>query len=193
MSMLEYNEITVRKVILFEGEPYEVLDAHVFRKQQRKPVNATKLKNLITGNVKEISFHVSEKVEEAEIEKKQVKYLYNNRGQYWFCEANDPSKRFELPEAILGQQIRFIKPNSLITVKMFGERPIGVDVPIKVELKVTEAPPAVKGDTAKGGTKQIKLETGAVINGPLFIEEGEIIRINTETGEYVERAGTSKF
>ncbi len=191
--MLEYNEITVRKVILFEGEPYEVLDAHVFRKQQRKPVNATKLKNLITGNVKEISFHVSEKVEEAEIEKKQVKYLYNNRGQYWFCEANDPSKRFELPEAILGQQIRFIKPNSLITVKMFGERPIGVDVPIKVELKVTEAPPAVKGDTAKGGTKQIKLETGAVINGPLFIEEGEIIRINTETGEYVERAGTSKF
>ena len=193
MSMLEYNEITVRKVILFEGEPYEVLDAHVFRKQQRKPVNATKLKNLITGNVKEISFHVSEKVEEAEIEKKQVKYLYSNRGQYWFCEANDPSKRFELPEAILGQQIRFIKPNSLITVKMFGERPIGVDVPIKVELKVTEAPPAVKGDTAKGGTKQIKLETGAVINGPLFIEEGEIIRINTETGEYVERAGTSKF
>lgn len=193
MSMLEYNEITLRKVILFEGEPYEVLDSHVFRKQQRKPVNATKLKNLISGNVKEISFHVSEKVEEAEIDKKQVKYLYENKGEFWFCEANDPSKRFQLPEALLGASIRFIKPNSLVNLRMFDERAIGVDMPIKVDLKVTEAFPAVKGDTAKGGSKSVKLETGATINVPMFITEGEVIRINTDTGEYVERVGGNKF
>src|SRR5215212_1823631 len=106
--MLEYNEITLRKYIIFENEPYEVLDSHVFRKQQRKPVNATKLRNLITGNIKEISFHVSEKVEEAEIEKRDVKYLYSNRGQHWFTEVNDPSKRFQLEEAVVGEKIKFI-------------------------------------------------------------------------------------
>lgn len=191
--MLEYNEITLRKIILYQNEPYEVLDSHVFRKQQRKPVNATKLRNLITGNVKEISFHVSEKVEEAEIEKREVKYLYSNRGEYWFTEANDPSKRFQLEEAIVGEKMKFIKTNSIIKLLSFNEKPIGVDIPIKVELKVTEAPDAVRGDTAKGGNKQIKLETGAVLNAPMFIKEGEIVRINTETGEYVERVGGNSF
>jgi elongation factor P len=193
MSMLEYNEITLRKFIVYEGDPYEVLDSHVFRKQQRKPVNATKLRNLITGNIKEISFHVSEKVEEAEIVPKEVKYLFTNKGEYWFCEINDPSKRFQLPEALVGAKLRFIKTNSIIKLQQFEDKPFGVDIPIKVELKVVEAPPAVKGDTAKGGNKQIKLETGATINAPLFIAEGEIIKINTDTGEYVERVGGNKF
>lgn len=193
MTMLEYNEITVNKYIVYENDPYLVLDAHVFRKQQRKPVNATKLKNLITGNVKEISFHVSEKVEEADIDKKDIKYLYTNRGEYWFCEINDPSKRFQLSEALFGIKAKFMKANSVITVLMFGDKMIDVQVPIKVELKVTEAHPAVKGDTAKGGSKQVTLETGAVINVPMFIQQGEILRINTETGEYVERVGGNKF
>ena len=93
MSLLEYNEITEKKYIVLEGQPYEVISSHVFRKQQRKPVNATKLKNLMTGKVTEYSFHQSEKVEEAEVDEREVKYLYNNRGQYWFCDINDPSNR----------------------------------------------------------------------------------------------------
>ena len=172
-------------------EPWEVLTSHVFRKQQRKPVNATKLRNLITGKVTEQSFHVSEKVEEAEIDKKEAKYLYNNRGQYWFSELNDPSKRFTLPEETLGNRGKFLKPNSVIKILMFGEKVIGVDMPIKVDLKVVEAHPAVKGNTAQGGTKLVKLETGAEVNVPMFIKEGEIIRINSETGEYSERAESS--
>lgn len=188
MAILEYNEITPRKYIAYEGEPYEVLTSHVFRKQQRKPVNATKLKNLITGSVKEISFAQSEKVEEAEIDSREVKYLYNNREEYWFSEANDPSKRFSMKEDLVGPQGKFLKANTLVDLLTFEGRHVGFKLPIKVELKVVEAPPAVKGDTAKGGSKQVKLETGAVINAPLFINEGEIIRINTETGEYVERA-----
>jgi elongation factor P len=193
MAMLEYNEITVNKFIIFENQPYLVLDSHVFRKQQRKPVNATKLKNLITRNVKEISFHVSEKVEEAEIDKKDIKYLYTNRGEYWFCEVNDPSKRFQISEMLFGEKAKWVKPNSIVTALMFGEQIIEILIPIKVDLKVTEAFPAVKGDTAKGGSKQVKLETGATINVPMFIEQGEILRINTDTGEYVERVGGNKF
>ena len=187
MSMLDYSEITTRKYIIIEGEPYEVLDAHIFRMQQRKPQNKAKLRNLISGSVKEMTFHQSEKVEEAEIDKKEIKYLYNNRGEWWFAEASDPSKRFKLADELLGNAAKFIKPNTVVDALTFGERIIGVKAPAKVELKVTDAPPAVKGDTAKGGNKVITLETGATISAPLFVSEGDVVRVNTETGEYMER------
>jgi elongation factor P len=185
--MLEYNEITVRKYIVFEGEPYEVLASHVFRKQMRKPVNATKLKNLISGRVVEHSFGATDKAEEAEIDSRKVKFLYSNRGEWWFSEENDPSKRFKIEEEILGTASKFMKANTLVEVEMFEEKIFKVKLPIKLELKVTDAPPAVKGDTAKGGNKVITLETGATINAPIFVSEGDIVRVNTETGEYVER------
>lgn len=185
--MLEYNEITLRKYIIFENEPYEVVASHVFRKQQRKPVNATKLRNLINGRIVEYSFHQSEKVEEAEIETKPIKFLYSNKGEYWFCEMNDPSKRFQLSPDMLGEQVKFIKQNSSVDAVMFDEKIIGVKLPIKVELKVKESAPGVKGDSAKGSMKQAVLETGATINVPLFVNEGDVLRINTDTGEYVER------
>lgn len=187
MSLLEYNEITEKKYIVLDGQPYEVISSHVFRKQQRKPVNATKLKNLMTGKVTEYSFHQSEKVEEAEIDEREVKYLYNNRGQFWFCEAEDSSKRFAVEESIVGPQGRFLKPNTIVTQLQFREQPMGFKMPITADLKVTEAPPNIKGDSAAGGNKVVTLETGATINAPLFINEGDVIRINTETGEYRER------
>jgi elongation factor P len=155
--------------------------------QQRKPVNQTKLRNLISGRVSETTFHQSDKVPEAEIDTREIKYLYNNRGEWWFCEVNDPSKRFKMTEEQVGNGAKFIKPNTLLTLMSWKDKQIGLKLPIKVELKVVEAPPAVRGDTSKGGSKQIKLETGATINAPLFVNEGEMIRVNTETGEYVER------
>lgn len=187
MGILAYNEVLTRTYIVLDGQPYECLEAHIFRMQQRKPVNQTKLRNLITGKVTEYSFHQSDKVEEAEIEKKEVKYLYTNRGEFWFCEANDPSKRFKLEEAMLGEGIKFLKTNTMVSALVFKENIIGVELPIKVDLKVKEAFPAVKGDTARGGSKEVTLETGATVQVPMFIEQGEIIRINTQTGEYVER------
>ena len=192
MAILEYNEILTRKFIVIDGEPYEVIDAHIFRMQQRKPQNKTKLKNLISGSVKEMTFHASDKAEEADLEKKEVKFLFSNKGEWWFCEINDPSKRFKLEENLIGESRIFMKPNTLISVLTFDEgddepRIIGVKLPIKVDLKVTEAHPAVRGDTAKGGNKQVVLETGATINVPMFGNEGDVIRINTDTREYVER------
>lgn len=187
--MLEYNEVVERKYILLDGQPYEVISSHVFRKQQRKPVNATKLKNMITGKVTEYSFHQSEKIEEAEIEQKEAKYLYTNRGEFWFCDPNDPSKRFKITEEVIGLASRFLKPNSVVKTMVFEDKVIGVRHPATVDLKVIEAAPAVRGDTVTGGSKTVKVETGATLNVPLFVGEGDIIKINTETGEYRERIG----
>jgi len=172
---------------LVGDEPYEVLDAHVFRKQMRKPVNQTKLRHLITGKVTEQAFHVSEKVEEADLSTKNVKYLYTNKGERWFCAENNPADRFMLSAETIGTGGQFLKPNMIVEALVFDEKIIGVKIPIKMEFKVTEAPPAVKGNTAQGGSKLITLETGATLNAPLFINEGDVIRVNTENGEYVER------
>lgn len=186
--MLAYNEINVRKSIILDGEPYEVLSAHVFRKQQRKPVNQTKLRHLMTGKVLEHSFAQSDVVEEVELATKKYKYLYGHRGEFWFCEENDPSKRFQLPTEFISEKVGFMKPNMIVDVVYFGDKIVTVRVPIKVDLKVTEAPPGIKGDTASGGGKVVTLETGATVTAPLFIKVGDVLRINTETGEYVERA-----
>jgi len=189
--MLKYNEIVQKSYIVMVGEPYEVISSHVFRKQANKPVNQTKLKSLVSGKVVEKSFHSSEKVEKADIETKNITYLYNNRGEYWFSEENDPSKRFSLPENIVGKEITFVKEKTPVEALVFNdndeEKIIGIKVPLKVELEVTEAPPGIKGNTAQGGTKQVVLETGTTVNTPLFINEGDIVRVNTETGQYAER------
>lgn len=186
--MLEYNEILPKKVILLDGEPYEVLDAHVFRKQQRKPVNQTKLRHLITGRVTEQSFHVSEKVPEADLSTRTIKYLYENRGELWFADPQNPKDRFELDADMIGTPSTFLKPNAEVEALVFNDKIISVRVPIKVTLVVKDAPPAVRGNTSQGGTKTITLETGATVNAPLFINEGDSVIINTQTGEYVERA-----
>jgi len=185
--MLDYNEATVHTFIIYEGEPWEVIASHVFRKQQRKPVNAVKLRNLITGRITEVSFHVSDRIEEADIDKKEVKYLYTNKGEFWFCDAKDPSKRFQLPEEMIGPGAKFLKPNTIVEAMIFNEKIIGIKFPIKMELKVIEAHEATKGNTAQGATKAVKLETGAEIQVPMFIKEGDVVRVNTETGEYTDR------
>ncbi len=185
--MLSYNEVLPKKLILLDGEPYEVLSAWVFRKQQRKPVNQTKLRNLKTGGTTEYTFHVSDKVEEAEIESKTAKYIYNRNGEWFFHEIDNPGKRFLLPEALVGDAGKFLKAETLVEVRMFEGEPYKINVPIKMELKVADAPPNTRGNTAQGGNKVVTLETGAAVNVPMFINTGDIIRINTETGDYVER------
>lgn len=185
--MLSYSDIKEKKFIVFEDEPFEVLSSHVFRKQQRKPVNATKLRSLVTGRIIEHSFHASDKVEEAEIEKREIKYLYTHRDEYWFSEAKDPSKRFKLEEGPIGEAKKFLKADTVIEALDFDSRIIGIKLPIKMDLKVTEAHPATKGNTVQGGTKSVKLESGAEIQVPMFIKEGDTVRVNTETGAYTDR------
>lgn len=187
MAVLAYNEISLKKVILWNDEPHLVLASHVFRKQQRKPVNITKLKSLISGRVVEQTFHQNETATEADIETRPIEFIYENRGEYTFCTPGKPGERFSLSHDVVGDEVRFLKPKSVIDAVVFDDQIIGVKMPIKVELKVAEAAPAVKGNTSSGALKDVKLETGAVVYVPLFINEGDIIRINTETGEYAER------
>jgi elongation factor P len=185
--MLSYNEITKKKFIILNGEPYEVLDAHVFRKQQRKPVNQTKLRNLITGKVTEQTFQVSDKAEEADLAKKPIEYIYTKNDEVWFKNPEDPKDRVAVSPEVIGDQMKFLKEGSKVEALYFDDEIIGVKLPIKIVLKVTEAPPNLKGNTAQGGDKVVTLETGATITTPLFVEAGDKIEVNTETGEYVKR------
>ncbi len=187
MAVLSYNEITLKKVIIHDGEPYLVIASHVFRKQQRKPVNITKLKNLKSGRVVEVTFHQNENAEEAELETRTVTYIYKKPGEYWFHVAGKPAERFALSEDLVGDQGRFIKERTDIDAIVFEDEIIGLKLPIKMELKVKEAMEAVKGNTSSGAMKEVTLETGATIMVPMFINEGDIISINTEDGEYSER------
>jgi elongation factor P len=188
MAVLSYNEITLKKVILHEGEPYYVVASHVFRKQQRKPVNITKLKGLKNGRVLEITFHQNETVEEAELENRNVTYIYKKPGEYWFHTTGKPAERFALSEELVGDQGKFMKERTELDAILFEDEVIGLKIPIKMELKVTEAMDAVKGNTSSGALKEVTLETGATIMVPMFIMKGDIISINTENGEYSERA-----
>ncbi|KKP89309.1 hypothetical protein A2456_01925 [Candidatus Nomurabacteria bacterium RIFOXYC2_FULL_36_19] len=193
MSQLQYNEIREKKIIIYNGEPCEVVESHVARTQQRKPQNQVKLKSLIAGKTIAATFHVSESVDEADIAKHEITFLYHNKGEYWFCEPTDKSKRFKLDVMLIGEaSAKFLKQNSNVEAVVWTddeneEKIIKVTLPIKMNFKVKEAPPAVRGDTSKGGMKIITLENGATLNVPMFIAEGDTISVNTENGEYVER------
>lgn len=184
---LGVNELKPKTFFIYEDQPYAVLETHHLKMQQRRPTVQVRMKNLINGKVLERNFAQSDVFEAADVEKLKVKYMYSHRDQYWFSQEKDPTSRFELTTEMLGESTKFLKPNTILDAITFEGKVITVDLPIKMDFKVTEAPPAIRGNTAQGGLKQVKLETGATINVPLFINESDMVRINTETGEYVER------
>lgn len=187
MAIQTLNDIRGGTCVIFNGEPYIVVTAKFVRMQQRKPVMQTKMKNLINGKVLEYNFKQGEKVEEANLERSKANYLYKDADQAYLMD-NTSFEQFNINIDLLGQKASFLKDGEDVDVLYFNQKPVNIDLPAKVVLKVTEAPPGVKGDSAQGATKQITLETGLIINAPLFIKEGDEVRINTETGDYVERA-----
>lgn len=185
--MLSYFNLRKGVKFILEGQPCEVLEFRQMQKAQDVVVAQTKVRNLISGKVLEKTFRQSDIFEEAELEKIEVKFLYSHRGKFCFSEVKNPAKRFELEEKQIGEGGKFLKPNEILTGIKFQEKIINIVLPIKVQLKIIEAPPGVKGDRAQAGTKIVTLETGVKINIPLFIEEGDIIEVNTETNQYVRR------
>lgn len=189
--MLDYNEIKKGKVIIYEDEPYVILDNHVARTQQRKPQNQVKMRSLISGRGVNTVFHASDTVEEADIIKRPIKFLYSKGNEFWFCDIKNPGDRFKLDEGLVSETKKWLKDNTEVEAMIFDfddeERTIGVKLPIKMEFTIKEAPPAIKGNSANSGNKRVTLENGTQVEVPLFIEEGEKVRINTDTGEYVER------
>ncbi|OGL77899.1 elongation factor P [Candidatus Uhrbacteria bacterium RIFCSPHIGHO2_12_FULL_54_23] len=181
------NDIKKGIVLNYQGEPYIIMEASFMRMQQRKPVMQTKMRSLRTGKVTEYSFKPGETVEEADIARKKASFLYAQDNQYYFMDLENYDQFF-VNSSEAGDGKKFLKEGQEVEVLLFEEAPISVQLPKKIELAVTEAGSAVKGDTASGNvTKEITLETGAVIRVPLFVKEGDIVRINTDTGEYTER------
>jgi len=184
--MLTHTDLKKGVRIILDKEPYEILEASPMKKAQRRPVIQSRIKNLITNNVFERNFHQGDTFEEAKLTNLKVKFLYSHRDRYFF-DHKETSKRFDLSSGQIGAQAKFLKPNLIVETLIFNKKVIYISLPIKIQLKVTEAPPGIKGDRAQGGTKIVTLETGAKINTPLFIEQGDIVEVNTETGEYVQR------
>jgi elongation factor P len=185
--MIGINDLKNGIIVKINNDPYVVLSVRHLHIGRGASSVQTKIKNLKTGQVLERNFRPADEFEEAEIEKMNAKFIYQAKGEYWFHEEGKPQNRFALKADDLGDEADFLKPNLDVQAVMFDEKIIAIELPIKVEYKVVEAPPAVKGNTAQGGTKTVVIESGAKITTPMFINEGDIIRINTTTGEYAER------
>ncbi len=170
-----------------DGDPYLVLSNSISKKDRQKASNNVRMKNLRSGNVIERTFHQSDVLQEADLEKKQVKYLYTNRGESWFCTPDNPKDRFSLDATVIGDMAKFVPENSEVQALLFDEEIMSIITPVKVELKVKEAAEAVKGNTSSGATKEVIVETGYSVHAPQFINIGDVIAINTDSGQYTER------
>lgn len=188
MSVLSsLNDIKQGVAIVYNGEPYMVVGANFVRMQQRKPVMQTKLRNLINGKVLEITFKPGDRVEEAEVGRKAATFLYAANDEAYFMDG-ETFEQVSLSKADVASALPFLREGTAVELRTFNDKPVGIDLSPKMDFKVTAAPEAVKGDSAQGRvTKVATIETGAEIGVPLFIREGDTIRVNTQTGEYVER------
>jgi elongation factor P len=187
VAKIEYNNVTPKKTVTMDGDPYLVLESNISKKDRQKASNNVRMKNLRTGQVISKTLHQSDVFEEADISKRDVKYLYENKGEYWFCEPDNPRERFNLSEDVVGHLEHFVTGNSIVQAIEFDGEIMSVVTPVKVELAVKEAPEAVKGNTSSGATKEVTLVTGYTLQVPQFINAGDIIAVNTETGQYSER------
>jgi len=189
--MLTYFDLRKGVKFILDSQPCEVLDFQQIKSAQRRPVARVKARNLITGQVLEKTFQQSDVFEEAEIEKIDLKFLYSHKQNYCFSKLENPSERFNFTELQISENAKFLKPNQVLQGIVFNGKIVNISLPIKVHLKVIEAPPGIKGDRAQGGTKMVKLETGVLLNVPLFIKQGDIIEVNTETAEYIKKSRIS--
>lgn len=187
IPMLSMNDLKKGTLFIFEGQPYVVLEAAHLKMGRGGSVLQTKIKNLMSGSTVSRNFKQADKFEEADVQRKKYVFLYEHRGEYCFVDENDKSKRVMLSQDQVGSQKNFLKPQTSVEIEFFGDEILRIVLPIKMDLKVTEAPPSIKGDTAQGGTKAVTLETGAIVQTPLFVNMGDTVRVNTESGEYVER------
>ncbi len=184
--MVSTSEFKKGMVIEVEGEPYLILDYQFVKPGKGTAFVRTTLKHVKTKKVLEKSFRSQERFEELDLDYKKVSYLYSDRQNSVFLDKNN--QRISVSLEMTKDKIVYLKPKSEIQLVYLENELIDMKIPIKVALKVVEAPPAIKGDTVTGATKTVTLETGLKINVPIFIKEGEEIIINTETNQYVERA-----
>lgn len=181
------NDIKIGIIIEYSGEPWQVSDTSFMKKSRGAPTMQTKMKNLVTGKSLEITFKPVDKIAEAVITRKKAQFLYTDQTDLYLMD-NESYEQLTLPLSILGDRPSYLKEGDDIDVLFWKENPITISIPVKVQLKITSAPPGVKGDSAQGRvTKTAECENGRSVQVPLFINAGDTIKVNTETGDYVER------
>jgi elongation factor P len=184
--MYETSDIRKGLKVRIDGHPYVVVDHQFVKPGKGQAFTRTRMKNMITGSVLDRTFRSGEKLEKAEMEERQMQYLYPEGTDRVFMDTQSYDQ-IHLSEAQLGDNAHYLLDGTMIDVLFFEGKPIDVTPPIFVELKVTATDPGFKGDTSSGGSKPATLETGLTVNVPLFINEGDVLKIDTRTASYVER------
>ena len=184
--MYESSDLRKGLKIAIDGEPYVITQFEFVKPGKGQALYKCKLKNMLTGSQFDRTFRSGDKFNEANLEELEMEYLYSDGDRYCFMNTATYDQVFLTLEQV-GDSISLLKENTVCNVLFFEERPIGIALPNFVELRIAKADPWAKGDTASGSTKPATLETGYVVQVPPFIEEGELVRIDTRTGEYVER------
>ncbi len=185
--MLELNQIKPGKVIQVNNEPYIVVKTDHHKMGRGGAVLKTKLRNLVSGNMLDKTFQGNDKAEEADTNKKKANFMYKDENEAYFMD-NESYEQFTIALEQVGDKQKFLLDGTDVDILYFNNNPVAVELPIKMKFKVTEAAPGVKGNTAGNVTKKVKIETGAEVTAPLFINEGDEIIINIDKEEYVERA-----
>jgi len=170
----------------YNGETFILVNYQFVNPGKGSAFTRAKIKNVKSLKVNEVTFKSGENIEEANMEYKRSQYMYNDGKEYNFMDNNN-YEQFAMSAELVGEQGQFMMDGGEVVVVFVDNLPVSLQLPPKMDFKIIDAPPGVKGDTATGGTKQATIETGAKVNVPLFIKEGDYVRVNTDTGEYVER------
>ena len=185
-TIMDLNDMKVGTIVLMNNQPFQVIWSNRMRTAQRKPVMQTKLKNVITGKVIEYSYKFGEKIEEADVSRERANFLYaDDEGTHFM--NNETFETVDMPKDVTQEQEVFLKESLEVQILRFNGKPVSIELPIKVELKVIESPPNVTGNSGGSVTKPVTLDSGLVVQVPMFINEGDIVRVDTRTGDYVER------
>ena len=184
---MDLNDVKLGAIVLMNGEPMQVIWSNRMRTAQRKPVMQAKLRNVISGKVLEYSFKFGEKVIEADVTRENANFLYADESGTHFM-TNSTFETVDFDKEATAAQEPFLIEGTKVQVLRFNGKPVSIELPIKVELKVVESPPSVTGNSGGSITKPVKVETGLMVNAPMFIKENDVIRIDTrDGGSYVER------
>ena len=187
MTSISTNEFRAGVKILLDGEPYSVIENEMVKPGKGQAFNRVKVRNLKTGRTIERTFKSGESVDAADVVDLDMQYLYRE-GDFWHFMVPDSFEQYTAGKAAVGDNAAWLKDGTVCIVTLFNNVPLVVTAPPHIELRVIETDPGLRGDTATGGQKPAKLETGAVVRVPLFINEGEVIRVDTRTGAYISRA-----
>ena len=186
MASYSTNEFKSGLKIMLDGEPYVIVENQFVKPGKGQAFNRVKVRSLKTDRVIDRTFKSGESVEAADVVETEMQYLYND-GEFWHFMVPDSFEQYAANRTAVGNAAQWLKGEEICQITLYNNEPLSVTAPNFVELKIARTDPGVRGDTASGGTKPATMETGAVVKVPLFIEEGEVLKIDTRTGEYVSR------